>query len=159
MFKILLFSGLLLLHPVHISLTSIDYIPESDVFKVFVKLYFDDFLLDCKLNGYEIHESEFSDDDSITGKIVENYLNRMLIIKVNQKLVSGELNDIKLSDNEVSMNFDYGISKKPGTITVKNLIMTGLYPDQSNMLIIKVNDFEEGVKLTPELTERTFKVK
>ena len=37
--------------------------------------------------------------------------------------------------------------------------MTDLYADQSNMVIVKVNDFEEGVKLTSEITEQTFKIK
>jgi hypothetical protein len=42
---------------------------------------------------------------------------------------------------------------------VKNLIMTGLYNDQANMIIVKINDFEQGVKLTSEATEQTFQIK
>ena len=38
-------------HPVHVTLTSIDYVPEIDSFKVFVRMYFDDFLRDYKLDG------------------------------------------------------------------------------------------------------------
>jgi hypothetical protein len=37
--------------------------------------------------------------------------------------------------------------------------MTELYADQANMMIIRVNDFEEGVKLTPEIREQTFNLK
>jgi hypothetical protein len=37
--------------------------------------------------------------------------------------------------------------------------MTGLYTDQANMVIVRIKDFEEGVKLTSELTEQTFKIK
>lgn len=54
------------------------------------------------------------------------------------------------------MHFSNG--KHPETITVKNIIMTDLYADQANMVIVKVADFEEGVKLTPGLTEQTFKI-
>lgn len=36
--------------------------------------------------------------------------------------------------------------------------MTNLFNDQSILIIIKVADFEEGVKLTPELTKQTFKI-
>jgi len=66
---------------------------------------------------------------------------------------------MKLTDNEISMNLKYSTGKKPKTITVKNLIMTGLYSDQSNMIIVRINDFEEGLKLTSDITERTFKIK
>ena len=60
---------------------------------------------------------------------------------------------------KLSMNLEYDYGKKPKTITVKNLIMTDLYSDQSNMIIVKDKDFEEGVKLTSEITEQTFKIK
>ena len=36
--------------------------------------------------------------------------------------------------------------------------MTSLYNDQANMIIVKVNDFEEGVKLTAEEPEKTFEI-
>jgi len=34
--------------------------------------------------------------------------------------------------------------------------MTNLYNDQANMTIVRVSDFEEGVKLTPEKREQLF---
>jgi hypothetical protein len=37
--------------------------------------------------------------------------------------------------------------------------MTDLHSDQANMIIVRVNDFEEGVKLTPDMTEKTFNMK
>ncbi|MEI8226017.1 MAG: DUF6702 family protein [Bacteroidota bacterium] len=159
MFKTLFFSIWLLFHPVHVTLTSIDYVPEMDSFKVFVRMYFDDFLRDNKLNGKEIQNKDFSTDNSSSRDVMEKYLGEKIIIKVNEKQLSGKLRDIKLADNEISMNLEYNAGKKPKTITVKNLIMTGLYSDQSNMIIVKISDFEEGVKLTADKTEQTFKIK
>lgn len=159
MFKTLFFSIWLLFHPVHVTLTSIDYVPEMDSFKVFVRMYFDDFLRDNKLNGKEIQNKDFSIDNSSSRDVMEKYLGEKIIIKVNEKQLSGKLRDIKLADNEISMNLEYNAGKKPKTITVKNLIMTGLYSDQSNMIIVKISDFEEGVKLTADKTEQTFKIK
>jgi len=159
MFKTLFFSIWLLFHPVHVTLTSIDYIPEMDSFKVFVRLNFDDFLLDCKLNGGDIQNKDFSGDDSSSRDVMEKYLGEKIIIKVNEKQLSGKLKDFNLVDNEISMNLMYSTGKKPKTITVKNLIMTGLYRDQSNMIIVRISDFEEGVKLTADKTEQIFKIK
>ena len=159
MFKTLFFSIWLLFHPVHVTLTSIDYVPEMDSFKVFVRMYFDDFLRDNKLNGKEIQNKDFSIDNSSSRDVMEKYLGEKIIIKVNEKQLSGKLKDINLVDNEISMNLMYSTGKKPKTITVKNLIMTGLYSDQSNMIIVKISDFEEGVKLTADKTEQTFKIK
>jgi hypothetical protein len=159
MFKTLFFSIWLLFHPVHVTLTSIDYVPEMDSFKVFVRMYFDDFLRDNKLNGKEIQNKDFSTDNSSSRNVLEKYLAEKVIIEVNEKQLSGKLQDINLVDNEISMNLVYSTGKKPKTITVKNLIMTGLYSDQSNMIIVRISDFEEGVKLTADKTEQTFKIK
>lgn len=159
MFKTLFFSIWLLFHPVHVTLTSIDYVPEMDSFKVFVRMYFDDFLRDNKLNGKEIQNKDFSTDNSSSRNVLEKYLAEKVIIEVNEKQLSGKLQDINLVDNEISMNLVYSTGKKPKTITVKNLIMTDLYSDQSNMIIVKISDFEEGVKLTADKTEQTFKIK
>lgn len=159
MFKTLFFSIWILFHPVHVTLTSIDYIPEMESFKVFVRMYFDDFLLDCKLNGSDIQNKDFPVDKSSSMDIMEKYLIDKIIIIVNDKQLSGKLHDMKLADNELSMNLEYSKVKKPKSIRVKNLIMTNLHSDQSNMTIVRVNEFEEGVKLTSDLTERTFNIK
>jgi hypothetical protein len=159
MFRTLFFSIWFLFHPVHVTLTSIDYIPELESFKVFVRMYFDDFLRDYKLCGGDIQNSDFSGNNSSSMDVMEKYLGEKIIIKVNEKQLSGKLQDMKLTDNEISMNLKYSTGKKPKTITVKNLIMTGLYSDQSNMIIVRINDFEEGLKLTSDITERTFKIK
>jgi hypothetical protein len=145
-------------HPVHVTLTSIDYIPETNSFKGFIRLYLDDFLLDCKKQGYTIQQVSFIKKDPVAMKELEKYLNDKLIISVNNKAIRGSVNDIEFEDNEVDINITFKDGKDPETITVKNTIMTELYADQANMLIIKVSDFEEGVKLTSDLTERTFKI-
>jgi hypothetical protein len=159
MFKTLFLSIWLLFHPVHVTLTSIDYMPASDMFKVFVRLYFDDFLRDYKLIDDKFISGDFSDTSPSSVGIMEKYISERIIIKVNEKHISGRICDMKLIDNEISMNLEYKAVKKPKIITVKNLILTGLYSDQSNMIIVKIYNFEEGVRLTPELTEKTFNVK
>jgi hypothetical protein len=159
MFKTLFFSIWLSFHPVHVTLTSIDYVPEMDSFKVFVRMYFDDFLSDYKINGGNIQNQDFRENNSASRDVMEEYLGEMIIIKVNENQLTGKISDMNNADNEISMNLVYKTKNKPKTINVKNLIMTRLYSDQSNMIIVKVNDFEEGVKLTSDITEQTFKVK
>ena len=159
MLKTLFFSIWFLFHPVHVTMTSIDYKPELSTFKVFVRMYFDDFLRDCKLNGVDVQNNNFTIDNSTTRNLIERYISYVVILKVNERQLSGKLNDMNLSDNEISMNFNYLTGKKLRAFSVKNLIMTGLYSDQSNMIIVKINDLEEGFKLTPDKTEQTFNLK
>jgi hypothetical protein len=143
-------------HPVHVTLTSIDYIPATDSYKGFIRLYLDDFLLDCEKQGYNIAKDKFLEKDPASVRELEKYLNEKLIISVNKKAIRGSINNIQIDNNEIDINISFTKGKDPETITVKCLIMTDLYADQANMVIIKVADFEEGVKLTPDLTEKTF---
>lgn len=122
-------------------------------------MYFDDFLRDCHLDAGEIQNKRFSENNSSSRDVMEKYLKEKFIISVNEEQLSGKLKEMNLVDNEISLNLEYGANKKPKTITVKNLIMTGLYSDMSNMLIVRINDFEEGLKLTSDLTEQTFNIK
>ena len=159
MLSTLFLSALLFFHPVHVTLTSMDYTPGTRVFKVFVKMYCDDFLRDCKVNGEQVENVVFSDKDSASFSLMEKYLSKKVKVEVNDKKLVGKLQNMTLNDNEISVNLQYGKVKKPAIVSVTNLIMTSLYSDQANMLIIRVNDFEEGVRLTPEATEKTFRLK
>jgi ribosomal protein S24E len=159
MLKVLFFSVWTLFHPVHVTLTSIDYVTEKVTFKVFVRMYFDDFLTDCRMNGAIVQEDKFSDGNPASYEVLEKYISDKLVLKVNDKQLVASLKNLSVADNEISMNLEFKSSKKPKTLTVKNLIMTSLYSDQANMVIVRINDFEEGVKMTPDLTEQTFNIK
>jgi hypothetical protein len=140
-------------------MTSIDFVTEKKSYNVFVRMYFDDFRLDCKSVAPEIQNISFSENNSASGNVMEKYLNEKVIIKVDTEQLSGKLLEMKVADNEISIKMEYYPGIMPGTITVKNTIMTSLYSDMTNMLIVKVNDFEEGFKLSSDLTEHTFKIK
>jgi hypothetical protein len=159
MVKTLIISVWCLMHPVHVTLTSIDFVHDPAGFSVFIRLYLDDFLSDNKLIGNVLSVEDFSVVTSEIRNEVENYLGSRLIIKADQKLLTGKIREMKVEENEISMNLDYPVGREPDSVLVRNLIMTDLYPDMSNMVILKVNDFETGVKLTPEITEQTFIIK
>lgn len=160
MLKTLILSIGLLFHPVHVSLTSIDHVPGTDSLKVFVKMFYDDFLLDYKLFDSENKSiNKMTASQLFPAELMNKYLDKKVNICINNKQLSGKLLNLTLENNEISMNLVYKSDKRPKTISVKNMIMTGLYNDQANMTLIRVDDFEEGIKLTPEQTEQTFKLK
>jgi hypothetical protein len=159
MVRLLLFFCWLFLHPVHVTLTSIDFAPESGGYTVFVRMFFDDFLADSRLCGNTLDGEEFSRGSDASRTEIEKYLNKKLIIMSDDKLLAGKLKDMELSDNEISINLGYSWSKKPDSVIVRNLLLTDLYGDMSNMVIVKVDEYEEGVKLTSDVTEQTFKIK
>jgi hypothetical protein len=53
----------------------------------------------------------------------------------------------------------YSVKRKLKSIKVHNSILSDIYADQSNLVLIKYGSFEEGVKLTPEMREYIFSFK
>lgn len=159
MLKTLAIPLWLILHPVHVTMTSIDHVPDSDSLKVFFRMYFDDFLRDYKLYDTERDLNKISGDQPFPADLMNKYFNAKVSIYINNKLLNGKLLTMNLVDNEISLNLLYRSDKKPKKITVRNMVLTGLYSDQANMTIIRINNFEEGIKLTPEHSEETFSLK
>lgn len=159
MFRIL-FLLWFIFHPVHVTLLSINYMPETSNYNGFIRIYLDDLLLDSDLSGFGISKDKLISKERASVEMLERYLNEKVVIKVNDKHTPGSITkvNINVESNEVDVNLLFVNGGKPGTITVKNLIMVDLYKDQANMVIVKADDFEEGVKLTSEITEQTFKI-
>lgn len=159
MVKTLFVTLWLLSHPVHVSLMSIDYVPDNDAFNVFLKVFYDDFLLDYGLEGSNQQPFDFSADQTYMKDRLLSYINGKIILKVNGRNLAGRIEDVNLTDGELKMNLIFSSQGRVRTVTIRSLIMTDLYSDQANMVILKVNGFEEGFRLTPEKTEETFKMK
>jgi len=155
---LLFFSLWLATHPVHVSLMSIDYVQDQRLFNMFLRIYFDDFLLDSGMEPEDHNHLVFSGNDAFTRKVISDYVNDRIRLRVNNRQIKPELGNMDLSDKELRMNLFFGSVGKVNTITVKNQIMTSIYNDQANMIIIKVNDFEEGARLTADETEKTFRI-
>jgi len=160
MVKLLAFSVWFLFHPVHVTLTSIHQDKGNDSLKVFVKMYYDDFLLDYHLfDKANDSVKNIPAGQLIPASLVNKYISEKVTIIVNNKELKGKLLKLDLTDNEISMSLLYKSAGKPRFLTVSNLIMTELYADQANMMLIRVNDFEEGIKFTSEIREQTFNLK
>jgi len=159
MYRILFFSIWFLFHPIHVTMTSIDYVRDKDSFKVFVRMYYDDFILDYRnsINDDQDFDPSGKIDTAII--LVSKYLNNKVQIFADDKKLEGRLINIKSADGELTMNFLINNNRRARVFKVKNQILTGLYKDQANLLIFKYDDVEEGVKLTSDMTEKTFKIK
>jgi len=141
-------------------MVSITQEKESDTVAVFVRLFYDDFLLDYTL---DITNNEIVTPDNnglFSKEKMNNYINNRLNVLVNNKLLKSELisQDYRKADNEISLNL-YCISEEvPVTVEVMNKLIINVHADQENMTIIKFSDFEQGVKFSSLLTSRIFRL-
>jgi hypothetical protein len=159
MLKTLAISLLLILHPSHVTMTSIDYVQGTHSLNVSCRMEFDDFLKDLQTIDDDRNLNKIFSKQPFPTDLINMYFNSKVFIYVNKKLLIGKLVSANLTDNEIILNLIYKSAKTPKSITVRNMILTGWYSDQSNLMIIRVTTFEKGIKLTPKHMEETFNIK
>lgn len=140
-------------HPVHVSLASLDYDSDTGKFSLFIKLYTDDLESDCRLMTGDpellLYQSGFTPD----ADILKRYLDEKIVIEVDGDLLKGIIEEVSSDAEEVRVAIKYNYSGEAKSISVENRIMTDLFPDQANLFIIRIGDREEGIKFTPEFTK------
>ena len=159
MLKALAISFWLIIPPGHVTMTSIEYVQGTDSLKVSCRMEFEDFLKDLQTIDDDRNLRRLFGKQPFPSDLINQYFNSKVFIYVNDKLLIGKLLSADLTDNDINLNLNYRLSKKPKSITVRNMILTGWYSDQTNLLIIRINNFEKGIKLNPVHNEETYIVK
>jgi hypothetical protein len=150
MLKILILPILLIFHPVHVTLTTIEQVQGADTLKVFFRMYYDDFLRDYKLYDPNRNLERLNVTQSFPTDLANNYFNNKIHIYINNKLLTGNVLTVTILDYEIFLNLCYRSEKDPKKIKIRNQVLIGLYSDQTNMVFININKNEEAMRLTPE---------
>jgi di/tricarboxylate transporter len=159
MLRVLVISLWLIIHPGHVTMTSIVYVQGTDSLKVSCTMEFEDFLKDLQTIDDDRNLRRLFNKQPFPSDLINQYFNSKVFIYVNNNLLIGKLLSANLTDNDINLNLIYRSRKKPKSITVRNMILTGWYSDQENLMIIRANNFEKGIKLTPGNTEETLILK
>ncbi len=143
MFLINLFTFLFLgFHPIHLSVSNIEYNQQKKKFEVSVRVFIDDFekIINYKnnitLNLYK--SNELSD----ANRYINQYVYDHLQLKVNGEIIPQKkyvLTKRKKEDVTLWLYYDIKYTRSPKTIEISDNLMTDLYNDQKNLLILTVN--------------------
>ena len=138
----------LTLHAVHVSMSSMEYFTGENAYRITVRMYSDDLLLDL-LCLYEIAEEDMS-DHSYTGPddLLEDYINEKIIIKINGQSQRARLVETEKLEIETIMRLSIDYEGKTESVDILNTILTGIYPDQVNLFIYKDQLNEHAVRFT-----------
>lgn len=152
--KILFLVIMTFLHPVHVSLTGIEYDDANRIYSIFVKVYSDDLEADICLGS--------SEGKAITGEGNERYCkylcDRLLILENGKRLEMKLLNS-ESDGLEHRFSLEANGGKSVRDVTVVNRIMTRLYYDQANMLLFRFGSVEDGYRFTVADTLKSYFVK
>ncbi|MEA1886870.1 MAG: DUF6702 family protein [Bacteroidota bacterium] len=148
----------LLLHPVHVSMSSMEYEPDDGGYKITVRMFSDDLLLDL-LSLYEL-PGEHIADHVYTGPddIYEDYVNEKIEIKINGKQYRAELLESEKLEIETIMRLFVSFEGRADSVEISNTILTGIYVDQVNLFIYKDDKNELVFRFTTTYSEERLKL-
>jgi len=155
-FRKIVFIGLLFIiassftdvHKYYISLTRIDYIHESKSVQITMNLFLDDF--DVALN------KTFGKDFNLSSKVelensndyIEDYLENHFEIIVDNKIQKINYLGKEYEGDIVYLYIEIENVKTISTVEVKNNILIEFFPDQQNLIKLKINDKFDSLLLT-----------
>ena len=145
---ILLFINVL--HPIHVSITNIEYQPDKKVFDISCKLFADDFEAVIKQKyGVELKSGqpgELSDYKKYTYKYIAEHLS----LKINNKEFNEEklfFIKKKLNEEAVWLYFQYPFNNEIEHVTLTNTLMNDKFTDQTNLVIFTHFGLQKGYSL------------
>jgi len=91
--------------------------------------------------------------------LANNYLNTKINIYANKKQVIGKLLKMEEVEGDIRFSMLYRVDRNLRIITMKNILLTGLYSVVENLAIVKSRNYESEIKFTSEHKEETFPLK
>ena len=155
---LILFSSWL--HPVHVSVTSMDIDPETGQINVSIKLFSDDLeeLISRKYNvqlGITALEDPGDNIEALNRYIAEAFL-----CKINGKdTVVLEFSKLKINEEAIWLYYTYNYPGKIRKMDMTNMLMLEKYEDQTNLLILTYNDIQNGYRLNNKNQELSLLIK
>jgi len=149
---IFLLGNSLVAHPLHISIINVSI--EGKEIIVSISTFVDDWEV-----AYFHYNSKLIDltlEENYSGDWFINALNKSLKISENEKLPPLLLTFEKVTFNDLSMTIEMRgeLRKTPKSLYIYNAILTDIFPDQSNLVIVSLDNKETGMKFDRKRSRR-----
>ena len=155
-----LLAYIFLLHPVHVSMSSLSVEEDSRDWILTVRISNDDLVADL-VKQYEVKEISFEDHlVKYTGpdEYLERYINDNLKISMNGKKIGSLLVSKDEGELETIFTLTVQAPKRVREVEIENTILTGLYSDQVNLFIFKTDHTERAIKFTGTKTRELIRI-
>ncbi|MCG8410422.1 MAG: hypothetical protein MI739_03960 [Bacteroidales bacterium] len=152
---LLIFLGLGM-HPIHVSVTNMEYFPNTKELEFSTKIFKDDLqLLFIHLDRLDI---DFNNNDSILRyqNRIKSYFEKKINISINNIDQKYSYKKFKTNKEAIWLTFSIKIRDTVRSIKIKNTLLLDLYLDQKNLFILKLNDSQKAYQFNIKNTTHTF---
>jgi hypothetical protein len=155
---VLLYSLLFFLHPVHISVSEINYSEKDKALQITSRMFIDDLELSIR-NKRKEPELDLLDpkDGLTTDQLVSEYIKDHFKVKLDGKLQKLNLLGHEKEDVAIICYIEIEKVKKFKTIEVFNDVITEIHDDQSNLVHVTYKGPIKSVRLMRDKPSEVFR--
>jgi hypothetical protein len=131
-------------HPLHLSVTNITY--ENGTLQVIMKTFRDDW--ETAYFHYHSRMIDFTEREKREIPWFREYLDEKFRLSVNEKSreISLVIDTITLDEDAMTIELHASPSAKPNSLYIYNALLTDIYPDQTNLVILGYANRQAGIK-------------
>jgi hypothetical protein len=150
----LLFLTCAIAHPIHVTVTNMDFQSDSNRIDYSIRLYYDDFQ---SLINYKYQTTlDFQNRNRLTSteqNAILDYISQSFQIIVNKNdILAADFLGWKLENQSVWLFFCTNISGRMKEIGIRNMLLLDLFNDQSNLIILQHRGIEKGLEFNKRNT-------
>ncbi len=138
-------------HPLHISLTNLDYLPKDTSCVLSVKVFTDDFT-QCLKDKYGGNPLLGNDPISLQDEpIINRFIHENLKISINGNRIpvkAWKMDSVKNNFEASWLYYSFKFSEHIGEISVRNTILFNSFNDQKNLMVIGNAGKEKAFQFT-----------
>lgn len=150
--------SLLGFHPVHFSVTNIDIHPDEQTVNLSIKVFKSD-LEYAIIHRYDKLISLSDSMTSETSDLLKAYISSSFMLSLLKKPLSLNLKDIQFQDDSMWLFYTCQFNGTgASSIKLTNKILLDLYPDQTNLVIVNLNNEEKGYSFNYKTQETEIKI-
>jgi hypothetical protein len=136
------------LHPIHVSVTEIEYDQKDEALEVMMRVFIDDLELSLRNHLNQPELNILDPKGSTTDELAEAYLAKHFKILLDNKLQKTSYLGHEREGEALIFYIEVKAVKHWKTITVHNAIIMSTYDDQSNIVHVYVGDNVKSLRLT-----------
>ncbi|MCF8374210.1 MAG: hypothetical protein K9H64_21485 [Bacteroidales bacterium] len=140
----------LALHPLHITVTNIDYKKNEGQIDISIKLFKDDFGLVLYQKYKQQIDLENEQKPGESDSVITRYVEENFKLEIDQQKVKLKLKDKKIDPEAVWLSYIIDIKHTVGELKLENSLLTDLYNDQKNLVIVNFDSRQKGFTLSKE---------
>ena len=154
----LVVMGWWLIHPIHVSVTDVEYDEDRKALEFTSRIFLDDIELHIRYNRNQPYLDITAPKNELTSdQLVKDYVMPLLEVQVNGKTKEIDYVGHEIDGDAVNVYYQVLNVRKFRSITMKNNILLDFYTDQVNMVHVKFEGELRSMRMTPDEPVSTLK--